>query len=98
MGKILIFLMIAICSFANPKKISIIDRYVGQVTDVKVIAQDDQREFIFWVKAGTKEYNVRWNANLYIDTGDSLFEYFIDGQLAGIGTPQQKFFYSIMGQ
>jgi len=73
-------------------------RYIGHVTDFKILSMNDEKEVICYVQTETmRDFRIK-GTNLipYIYVGDSLFEYWIDYQLCCVGTHRYLQMYEII--
>jgi hypothetical protein len=79
--------------FSRP--VNIEARFVGVVQDLKILGADDQNNVSMWVSAD-KDYVVTGKGIIpYIYVNDSLYEYWVDYQLKGVGTTRYITIYEI---
>jgi hypothetical protein len=73
-------------------------RFVGIVSEFKVISMDKQENIICWVKISEiKEFYIRDKShipNIYV--GDSLFEYWVEYQKCCVGSSKDSVMYQII--
>ena len=71
-------------------------RFVGIVTEVKLISMDNENNFVFWVKAD-QDYLIKGKDHIpYIYVEDSLYEYWADYNKMGVGTKKKLTIYEIV--
>jgi len=70
-------------------------RFVGIVSEVKLISLDEDNNTVFLVKAN-QSYFIKGVKHIpYIYIGDSLFEYWSDFRKIGVGTRKKLTIYEI---
>lgn len=68
-------------------------RFAGIVSDLKFISVDEQENVLVWVSA-KKGYYISGKGHIpYIYLNDTLYEYWVNYQFKGIGTPRNYFIY-----
>jgi hypothetical protein len=71
-------------------------RFIGIVTEVKLISMDEDKNTIFWVKTDDDYFIKGKNQIPYIYVGDSLFEYWSDFSKLGVGTKNNLTIYELV--
>lgn len=70
-------------------------RYTGQIQDIKYITQSKDK-YVFWLETNLgRDYYFGVFELPYFEINDSLFEYWIDYNLSGIGNNRAKYFYNV---
>jgi len=69
-------------------------RYVGVVKDIKYVAKGNDGKYIFWTRTDSgREFFFKASEVPYFSIGDSLLEYWVDLQSAGVGTNKSVYYY-----
>jgi len=87
---LILFVISLLTAYNRPS--SVISKYIGQVSDVKILFKND----VVWVKLPDREYFIDYSLDPTINRGDSIFEYWIDYQLSGISTADRRLIYPLV--
>jgi len=71
-------------------------RFVGLVEDIKYVGQSDKGLFYVLLTDKDNLYTINGHTPTYFSVRDSVFEYWLEYQLSGVGKKDRTYFYPLV--